>query len=402
LCEELLSDKFNVLKTQNCYPKVSDSSFFIAFNSRISFTVYYIDVFGNDINTINCVDYIKGRGSQINTRNRFSAHELVLEHFEGIDELPDSDPGTEVFIDHPKQIVNKVTSTDLPFIYSINPYQGCEHGCAYCYARNSHQYWGYSAGVEFERKIMVKPDAPRLLKKFFDNKNYEPAAMSLSGNTDCYQPLEKKYRITRGLLEVFLQYQNPVGIISKNALILRDLDILKELAGKGLVKVYISLTTLDEALRRVMEPRTASAQNRLRVIQTLSDNGIPTGVMTAPIIPGLNSDEIPELLKAAADHGALAAGYTMVRLNGSVKEIFGDWLIKNRPDAARKIWNHIKNTHGGDVSDSRPGTRMRGEGNIAQSVNQVFKLFSKKYFAGRTMPDHNLSLFRRPGQMSLF
>ncbi|HEX5001575.1 MAG TPA: PA0069 family radical SAM protein [Bacteroidia bacterium] len=347
-------------------------------------------------------DYIKGRGSQINTRNRFSKHEQVLEHFEGIDELPDPDSGTEVFVDHPKQIVNKIDSPDLPFLYSLNPYQGCEHGCSYCYARNAHQYWGFSAGLDFERKIIVKPDAARLLKKFFGNKNYTPASISMSGNTDCYQPLERKYRITRSLLEVFLQYRHPVGIITKNALILRDLDLLKELASMQLVQVYISLTTLNEELRRIMEPRTASSAQRLKVIETFSANGIPVGVMTAPIIPGLNSDEIPQLLKAAADHGALAAGYTMVRLNGSVKEIFGDWLIKNRPDAAQKVWNHIKNAHGGSVSDSRSGTRMRGEGNMAESVSQVFKLFSKKYFEGRHMPEYNMTHFLRPGQMSLF
>jgi DNA repair photolyase len=346
-------------------------------------------------------DYIKGRGSQINTRNRFSDREFVLEHFEGIDELPDPDAGTEVFVDHPKQIVNKIESDDLPFVYSLNPYQGCEHGCAYCYARNAHQYWGMSAGLDFERKIIVKPSAPQLLEKFLSNKKYEPASMSLSGNTDCYQPLERQHRITRGLLEVFLKYRNPVGIITKNALILRDIDILRELASMNLVRVYISITTLDEDLRGVMEPRTSSSQNRLKTIQTLTENNIPAGVMTAPIIPGLNSDEIPELLKAAADHGALAAGYTMVRLNGSVKEIFGDWLIKNRPAAAKKVWNLIKSTHGGEVSDSRPGLRMSGEGNIATSVNQLFKLFQKKYFEGRKMPEYDLSLFKRPGQMEL-
>ncbi|MBL7925073.1 MAG: PA0069 family radical SAM protein [Bacteroidia bacterium] len=347
-------------------------------------------------------DYIKGRGSQINTSNRFLKQERVLEHFEGIDELPEPDPGTEVFIEHPKQIVNKVESTDLPFLYSLNPYQGCEHGCAYCYARNAHTYWGLSAGLDFERKIMVKPDAPKLLEQFLNGKNYTPASMSLSGNTDCYQPLERQYKITRGLLEVFLKYRNPVGIITKNALILRDLDLLGELASLQLTRVYISITTLDEELRRTMEPRTSSSLNRLKTIRTLTDHGIPVGVMTAPVIPGLNSDEIPDLLKAAADHGALAAGYTLVRLNGDVKEIFRDWLIKNRPDAANKVWNQIRHAHGGSVSDSRPGIRMRGEGNIAQSIHQLFRLFQKKYFEGRSMPDYNMTQFRRPGQLKLF
>ncbi len=346
--------------------------------------------------------YIKGRGSQINTRNRFSKTEFVLEHFEGIDELPDPDAGTEVFIDHPKQIVNKVDSSDLPFIYSLNPYQGCEHGCAYCYARNAHQYWGFSSGLDFERKIIVKPNAAQLLTNFLSKKNYTPATMSLSGNTDCYQPLEKKYRITRSLLEVFLKFRHPVGIITKNALILRDLDILSELAAMNLTRVYISITTLDEELRRVLEPRTSSSQNRLKAIRALTDAGIPTGIMTAPIIPGLNSDEIPDLIKAAADHGAVSAGYTMVRLNGDVKDIFHDWLQKNRPDAANKVWNHITNAHGGSVSDSRPGIRMRGEGNVAESIQQLFRLCKRKHLEGRGMPEFDFSLFMRPGQMSLF
>lgn len=347
-------------------------------------------------------DYIKGRGSQINTPNRFLKEGRVLEHFEGIDDLPDPDPGTEVYIDEPKQIVNKVESSDLPFLYSLNPYQGCEHGCAYCYARNVHTYWGFSAGLDFERKIIVKPNAPKLLEEFINKKNYVPASMSLSGNTDCYQPLERKYRITRGLLEVFLRHRHPVGIITKNSLILRDLDLLSELAALQLLRVYISITTLDEELRRTLEPRTSSSLNRLKAVRALSAHGIPVGVMTAPIIPGLNSDEIPDLLKAAAEHGALTAGYTMVRLNGDVKEIFADWLSKNRPDAARKVWNQIRSAHGGSVSDSRPGVRMRGEGNIAQSVHQLFKLFQKKYFGDSKMPEYDFTKFQKGGQLRMF
>lgn len=347
-------------------------------------------------------EYIKGRGAQINTPNRFNAQAFALEHFEGIDDLPDVDPGTEVFIDEPKQIVNKVESPDLPFLYSLNPYQGCEHGCAYCYARNVHTYWGFSAGLDFERKIIVKPNAPKLLEEFINKKNYEPASMSLSGNTDCYQPLERKYKITRGLLEVFLRHRHPVGIITKNSLILRDLDLLSELASMQLVRVYISITTLDEELRRTLEPRTSSSLNRLKAVRALTDHGVPVGVMTAPVIPGLNSDEIPDLLKAAADHGAITAGYTMVRLNGDVKDIFADWLSKNRPDAARKVWNQIRHAHGGSVSDSRPGIRMRGEGNVADSVNQLFKLFKRKYFKDGQMPEYDFSKFIKGGQLSLF
>ncbi|MBL0339928.1 MAG: PA0069 family radical SAM protein [Bacteroidetes bacterium] len=345
------------------------------------------------------MDYIKGRGAQLNTKNRFSDQQYVLEHFEGIDELPDFGGKTEILLENPKSVLNKTDSPDLPFAYSINPYQGCEHGCIYCYARNAHQYWGYSAGLDFEQKIIAKPNAAEILKKQFNNKNYVADSVSLSGNTDCYQPIERKLKITRSLLEVFYEYKHPVGIITKNSLILRDIDLLSEMAKEGLVHVMISITTLREELRLLMEPRTATTKNRLKVIELLNSNGIPTGVMTAPIIPGLNSDEIPELIKVAADCGALAAGYTMVRLNGSVKEIFHDWLYKNLPDAAEKIWNHISETHGGQVNDNRFGKRMRGEGKIAESINQLFKLSVKRHMERRKFPDYNYSLFRRPGSV---
>ena len=293
------------------------------------------------------MEYIKGRGAQINTPNRFEKTEQVLEHFEGIDELPDMGQKTQVFLEYPKTILNRNDSSDLSFVYSLNPYQGCEHGCVYCYARNVHQYWGFSAGLDFEQKIIAKPDAAVVLRKQFMNKNYIPEATTLSGNTDCYQPLERKMKITKSLLEVFHEFRHPVGIITKNNLILRDIDLLAEMAKMNLVHVMISITSLDENLRSVMEPRTATAINRLKVVDTLSKAGIPVGVMTAPIIPGLNSDEIPELVKAAADHGAITAGYTIVRLNGSVKDIFRDWLFKSFPDAADKIWNHVEACHGG-------------------------------------------------------
>lgn len=231
------------------------------------------------------MDYIKGRGAQINTKNRFSDQQYVLEHFEGIDELPDFGGKTEILLENPKSVLNKTDSPDLPFAYSINPYQGCEHGCIYCYARNAHQYWGYSAGLDFEQKIIAKPNAAEILKKQFNNKNYVADSVSLSGNTDCYQPIERKLKITRSLLEVFYEYKHPVGIITKNSLILRDIDLLSEMAKEGLVHVMISITTLREDLRLLMEPRTATTKNRLKVIELLNSNGIPTGVMTAPIIP---------------------------------------------------------------------------------------------------------------------
>ena len=346
------------------------------------------------------MEFIKGRGAQINTPNRFLKTERVLEHFEGIDEWPDSDQKTEILLEHPKTILNKNDSPDLPFMYSLNPYQGCEHGCIYCYARNVHQYWGYSAGLDFEQKIIAKPNAPDLLRRQFNNRNYVPESISLSGNTDCYQPVERKMRITRALLEVFLEYRHPVGIITKNSLILRDMDLLSQMAQYNLVHVMVSVTTLKEELRQLMEPRTVTTLNRMRVVKTLREAGIPAGVMTAPIIPGLNSDEIPELIRMASENGALAAGYTLVRLNGSVKDLFRDWIFKTMPDAADKIWNQITEAHGGDVSDSRFGTRMRGEGEIAGSIRQLFKLAVRRYMEDRRLPDYDYSLFRRPGSVS--
>jgi DNA repair photolyase len=346
------------------------------------------------------MDYLKGRGAQFNTPNRFSKTDLVLEHMEGIDELPDPDQKTDFIAEYPRSVLNRNDSSDLPFTYSLNPYQGCEHGCVYCYARNTHQYWGYSAGLDFEQKIMFKPEAAERLRNHFNNKNYQPESISLSGNTDCYQPAERKLKITRSLLEVFLEFRHPVGIITKNSLILRDLDLLSQLAERNLVHVMISVTTLREDLRQLMEPRTVTAMNRLKVVETLARSGIPTGVMTAPVIPGLNSDELPELIRLAAEHGALAAGYTIVRLNGSVKDLFKDWLQKNFPDATGKIWNQIRNCHGGQVNDSRFGKRMSGEGKIAESVRQLFKMAVKRYMNNRKLPDYDYSQFRIPGSVS--
>ncbi len=343
-------------------------------------------------------DYLKGRGAQIQTHNRFMKQEIVAEHIEGLDEPLITDERTKIYMEHPKKIVNKIKSPDLANMNSANPYQGCEHGCIYCYARNTHNYYGFSAGLDFERKIIVKPAAPSLLRKYFNNKNYEPESVMFSGNTDCYQPLERKYRITRGMLEVCLEYKNPVGIITKNSLILRDIELLKELAAQRLIHVMISITSLKDELRSLLEPRTATYKNRLHIIEELSKNNIPVGVMIAPVIPGLTSEEIPRIMEAIAERGALTVGYTIVRLNGEVKTIFRDWLHKNLPDAAEKIWNQIKECHGGEVNDSRFGTRMSGEGKIAESIKQLFSMSKKKYMSGRKMPDYDFSLFKRPIQ----
>ena len=347
-------------------------------------------------------DYFKGRGSQLKTSNKFLKAEYVTEHVEGLDEPMLSSPFTQVFFENPKKIVNKVTSPDLGMMYSVNPYQGCEHGCIYCYARNTHEFYGFSAGLDFESKIMVKNIAPQLLEKFILNPNWQVVPISLSGNTDCYQPLERKMEITRGLLKVFARYRHPLGMITKNSLILRDLDLLSDLAKDNLVHVYISLTTLNEDLRRVMEPRTASSTKRLQTVEALAKAGVPVGVMNAPIIPGLNHHEIPKLIKAAADHGAQAAGMTIVRLNGSVGKLFEDWLRKNFPDRFDKVWNQICSMHGGNVNDSDFGRRMTGEGNFAEAIHQLFRSSKKKYMAGRKMPPIDLTKFRRGGNLNLF
>jgi DNA repair photolyase len=266
---------------------------------------------------------LASRGSSINPHNRFFKQEYSREHEEGIDLPPDHLGERTAYLEiFPKTIVNKVTSPDVGLDYSINPYQGCEHGCVYCYARNSHEYWGYSAGMDFEQKILVKKDAADLLRKKFDSPNWVPISIALSGNTDCYQPAERNLKITRSLLEVFSEYGNPVGIITKNALVKRDLDILSDLAKRRLVRVMMSITTLDETLRRNMEPRTATIKQRLETIKILSQNDVPVGVMMAPIIPGLNSHEILPLVKEVANRGALKVGYTMVRLNGQIGAIF--------------------------------------------------------------------------------
>ena len=348
--------------------------------------------------------FFKGRGAQLNTHNRFLKNKYVAEHIEGIDEPLLENSATQLFEETPKKIVSESNSPDLSHMYSINPYQGCEHGCIYCYARNSHEYYGFSAGLDFERKIIIKPNAPELLEQYFNKKNYQPVCIMLSGNTDCYQPVERRLKITRHLLEVFLKYKNPVSIITKNNVILRDLDILTELASMNLVHVNVSITSLNEQLRQKLEPRTVTASGRLAVIQKLSEKGIPVRVMAAPIIPGLNSNEVPNIIKAAADRGALAAGFTIVRLNGSIAEIFSDWVYKAFPDRAEKVLNMIKSCHDGKLNDSDFGRRMSGEGKIAQSIHQMFRMACNRFMAGREMPEYDYTLFvpRKGKQTNMF
>lgn len=349
-------------------------------------------------------EFFKGRGAQINTQNKFLKNRYVAEHEEGIDEPMLENSATQILEENAKKIVSVSNSPDLPFMQSINPYQGCEHGCLYCYARNAHEYYGFSAGLDFERKIIVKRNAAQLLEKHFQKKDYKPSAIMLSGNTDCYQPIERKLKITRSMLEVFLKYKHPVSIISKNSLILRDLDILKQLAALDLVHVAITINSLNESLRQKLEPRTVTANGRLNVIQKLSEEDIPVMLMLAPIIPGLNSDEIPAVIQAAAQAGASSAAFTLVRLNGAIAEIFTDWIHKAYPDRAEKVLHLIAECHEGKLNDSRWGKRMRGDGHVANSIHQLFKISVNRFMAGRKLRPFNFEHFIPPNgkQLNLF
>jgi len=353
-------------------------------------------------------EYIKGRGAQKNTHNRFLKHQHTIEsdflnYCYQENEASDSNR-TEYIEIFPKTILNKVNSPDIGMAYSMNPYQGCEHGCIYCYARNTHEFWGYSAGLDFERKILVKKNAPELLEAKLKSKNWKAHPIMFSGNTDCYQPIEKKLKITRSMLEVLYKYRHPVGFITKNSLIIRDLDILTEMAKLNLVHVSISITSLQESTRRLLEPRTASTTKRLKTVKTLADHNIPVNVMLAPIIPSINSHELFDMVKAASEMGALSAAYTLVRLNGAIGDLFTDWVYRTFPDRAKKILNQIRDCHGGQLNDSRFGTRMRGEGQIAQQIAMQFKLALKKYMSNSCLPPYNFKLYHqmKNPQLDLF
>jgi len=348
--------------------------------------------------------YKNGRGAQINPDNRFFAHSKG-DDFDDIDPSEEPEQKSKFIEVHPKTIVNKVTSPDVGMAYSLNPYQGCEHGCTYCYARPTHEYWGYSAGTDFERVILVKKNAPELLEEALSKKSWNLDHITISGNTDCYQPCERDYKITRRLLEIMLEYKQPVGIITKNALICRDIDILSELAKLELVAVNISLTTLKEDLRRKLEPRTASAKKKLETIELLSKNGIPVNVLMAPIIPALNDDEIFSIAEAIGQRGALSMYHQIVRLNGPNGAIFEDWVRKNYPDRAEKVLNQLKEMHGGKLGDSRFGTRMKGEGTYALNIQRQVQLARKRFLPNVAFPKLRRDLFQVPdrsGQMKLF
>jgi DNA repair photolyase len=353
-------------------------------------------------------DYKSGRGAQINThnpfeKNRYTTDPAFKEHLHQSGEDTSGNTKTTYTAVYPKTILNRVSSPDIGKTWSLNPYQGCEHGCAYCYARNSHEYWGYSAGTDFEQKILVKKNAPQLLEKTFQKSSWHPEPIMLSGNTDCYQPIEKKLQITRSILKVLEKYQHPVGIITKNALIQRDIDILKRLAENQLVKVSLSVTTLNEDLRRKLEPRTASVKRRLQTIALLAQNDIPVNIMFAPVIPGLNSHETMAVAEACSQAGAAKFSYTVVRLNGRVAPLFMNWVQSHFPDRFSKIKKGIEEMHGGQLNDSAFGRRMGGAGPFAEQLQQTVALARKKYFSDTFYPDYNCADFLRlpKGQFSL-
>ena len=349
--------------------------------------------------------YIKGRGAQINPANPFNSQFLEQsgQIWNDEDEYHQLQ-NTQYFETHPKSILNKVDSPDIGMSYSLNPYQGCEHGCIYCYARNTHTFWGYSAGLEFEQKILVKKSAPRLLEEKLSSKNWKAMPIMLSGNTDCYQPAEKKFQLTRQMLEILWKWKHPVGLITKSSLILRDIQLLSEMARYDLVQVAISITSLDEKLRRKLEPRTASGVKRLQVVKRLTDAGVPVKVLLAPIIPSLNDYEIPKMAKQAAEAGAISLSHIIVRLNGDIGEIFKDWLLKNYPDRYQRVIHQIESCHGGKINDSRFGLRMKGEGNIADIIGQQMKVAKEKYFKAKVVPKYNIQHYQhlKDPQLKMF
>ena len=345
---------------------------------------------------------IFGRGANLNPPNRFEPILLTPDPDFPADELPD--PRTQFFDDSSESLLNTNKSPDVCFAHGINVYRGCEHGCAYCFARPYHEYLGWSSGLDFETKIMVKKRAPQLLRKELTARRWQPQPVAMSGATDCYQPAERHFRLTRQCLEVFAELRHPVFIITKNALVTRDIDVLRELAKYQCIAVHVSVTTLDSDLAGKLEPRASRPAARLRAIQELSDAGIPVGVMVAPIIPGLTDHEMPAILEAAAKAGATRAGHVIVRLPFAVKDVFLQWLDDHVPNKKARIVDRLMSLHGGKLYDSDWGKRMRGEGIFAEQLSDLFKLATRK--VGLNQENFSLSTehFRRTeaGQLELF
>lgn len=342
---------------------------------------------------------IPGRGALWNPANRY---ELI--HIERDEDEDEGLPATQYFRDSSRTILAENDSPDVPFRFSVNPYRGCEHGCVYCYARPSHEFLGWSAGLEFESRILVKTEAPELLRRAFSSPNWQPQTIAFSGNTDCYQPVERKLGLTRACLEVCAEFRNPVGIVTKSSLVVRDTDLLRALAEQRLVHVGVSVTTLDAELARRMEPRAATPARRLQAIRALSQAGVPVAVMLAPVIPGLNDEEIPAILDAAREAGARSASYVLLRLPAPVDALFESWLARHYPQRARRVLGRIRQCRDGRLNDARFGMRMRGEGVYAEQIRALFSLAVRKAGLDRPLPELDCSAFRRPGgsQLRLF
>lgn len=352
----------------------------------------------------------RGRGTIDSPGNRFEKLNIELDDA-AYEEISRVDPGfekarpkTEYFRDDSQSIISTNASPDLGFDASLNPYRGCEHGCAYCYARPYHEYIGFNAGLDFESKIMVKENAADLLEWELSSENWTPQNLACSGVTDCYQPIERDLRITRQCLEVLARYRNPVGIVTKSALVSRDADILSELSEFNASAVSISITSLDPDLGGKLEPRASRPAARLNALKTLSDAGVPVGVSVAPIIPGLNEHEIPQILQAAADHGASFASYTVLRLPYGVKDIFANWLERFFPGRKERVLNRVRQLREGDLNDPDFGTRMSGKGPMAQEISNLFTVGARRAGLNRGRVQLSTEHFRRliPGQMEMF
>ena len=337
---------------------------------------------------------IRGRGAAANPASRFEA--LHLERDEDWNPEEDPAPTTQFYRDATGSIINYNDSPDIGFNASINPYRGCEHGCIYCYARPTHEYLGFSAGLDFESKIMVKDNAPELLRKELSSTKWKPQVIAMSGVTDCYQPVERKLKLTRRCLEVLAEFRNPVGIVTKSHLVTRDIDLLGNLALHRAAVVFVSLTTLDASLAAKLEPRASLPQHRLAAIEALSKAGVPVGVMTAPIIPALNDHEIPNLIAAAVGAGARFAGYVTLRLPFGLGPLFEEWLARHFPDRKEKVLNRVRALRGGRINDPNFGTRMRGEGIFADQIEALFEAARRKAGIDGRGPDLSASAFRVP------
>jgi DNA repair photolyase len=351
-----------------------------------------------------------GRGASFNPDNRFErlSYRASDDKFEYEQEVLDpeaqiSSPRTEFLRDFSRSIISHNNSPDVGFESSINPYRGCEHGCAYCYARPTHEYLGMSAGIDFETKVVVKEDAPALLRKELLSKKWKPRTLAMSGVTDCYQPIERKLKLTRRCLEVLAEFRNPVALITKNHLITRDKDILADLAKDRASVAFLSVTTLDPELCAVLEPRTSRPRFRLQAVRELAEAGVPVGINIAPLIPGLTDHEIPAILKAAREAGAQFAGYGMLRLPHAVLPLFSEWLKIHRPERAEKVLHLLQGMRGGKLNDPRFGSRMTGEGAHAEQIEQLFALGCRREGLNRMRLSLSTEAFRRPGdQLSLF